>query len=66
MHQVKPTVPECVTIESFTKSIPRTLQTSHIIAKDIGYSPQPDDKALFLKTILSYVIEHGEMEPVFN
>lgn len=40
------------------------LQTSKAFAKGIGYPPQPDGKALLLETILSYVIEHREVNLV--
>lgn len=33
-----------------------TPKTPQVISKAIGYSPQPDGKALLLKTPITYVI----------
>lgn len=40
-------------------------QTSQAIAIT-GYSPQPDDKALFWKTTLIFVTKHREVELLSN
>ena len=47
------------------KRLPDTCpQTSLAIAKAIGYSPQPDGRALLLKTLITSNIECGEIELV--
>lgn len=40
--------------------------SSQVIAKDIDYPPQPDGKALLMRKIITWIIEHGEMETVLN
>lgn len=53
-------------IESLAKEVLWNPQTSQAISKVFSFSPQPDDKILSLKTILSYVIEHREIEMVLT
>lgn len=44
-------------VESLPK-VPRGISKHHVIALVVGYSPQPDSKALLLNTALTYGIEH--------
>jgi hypothetical protein len=51
-------------IESLTKVFHGKSQASGANAKSVGYSPHP--LAQCLKTAFTYVIGHGEVEPVPN
>lgn len=42
------------------------LQISQAISKAIGYSLQPDNKAILVKTLFTYIIEHREFKLVLT
>lgn len=48
------------------KGAPRIPQTTHVIAKAIDYSPKTNGKTLLLKTMRTYLIEHGKVKQVPN
>jgi hypothetical protein len=64
MSPAKHPVPEmdCIQFSCWLKGPNGYPQTHQNVAKIIGNSPQSDGKALLLKKLLTYVIEHREEE----
>lgn len=50
----------CIILNHQHKGSFGTSQTPQAVVKAISCSPQPDSKALFLKTTLGYVIDYEE------
>lgn len=65
-HQEKPLVTRMsfILLSHWLKGSHGIPQTSQAIVKAIDCWLEADGKALYLKTILPYIIEHGEVELV--
>lgn len=53
-------------IEILAKGAYGNPQMTQVVAKAVSCSPQIGDKALSLKTMLTYLIENGVVELLFN
>ena len=53
-------------IELLAKGTHGNLQITQAIAKTIGCFPQSDGKTLLLKTVSTYLTEHGDVKLVPN